>query len=553
MVYEDDNPAAVPPKSFFHHTLAVHMGYALPNCRDRKDDRGAEKIKWADPEEKRRFENKWSSMNNYNMELMKAKTARVELVRNIPCPSAGDAYELFYKTTYYHNTFAKDYRIGCRVQMFVPNDPAAEPVEELPAVSTPPKAGPAVATPPWPAAAPATPPRAAPASATPPEVSAASVLAAAEPVTSQPAWSTDYQVKEGGPHFRVPPEGTATSSGSVLPKPAAAVKSPPSRTRPEEAAPVASTSPVAGGTGPPERQTPDLPATTSTSSAAVQQQPDYYMPPRSKTPPPGPASTPLPKAKAPAAVKATAAAAATPAKARPAQRATSSASRAAVPANVLESSLGRTRVRFSPDVVFTNPQQANRNNSLEWFRLHNLELYSVGLEFLHQIKGLSPGMKACCEDLVGQPRPIWLLQGFGQHLVADFTAAAPESVEIFNVRTGFYDPEKDYTLTFHTGYYPENVESFTKAAGFKGWLEDCLDRIYCQSEASRLQAAGPEQAAVPGTIHCLHWCNKGTHRSVSACRVLAFAVGCLKFVGASPCCICYTCVFRLFALLFGFS
>jgi hypothetical protein len=87
------------------------------------------------------------------------------------------------------------------------------------------------------------------------------------------------------------------------------------------------------------------------------------------------------------------------------------------------------------------------------------------------------------------------------------------------------------------------LENFCKQSGFKPWLEDALNRIFCQSEASRVQAAGPGPAAEPHTIHCLCWCDKGTHRSVSACRVLAFVAGELK-LASCPGCIIFSFFFN---------
>ena len=174
---------------------------------------------------------------------------------------------------------------------------------------------------------------------------------------------------------------------------------------------------------------------------------------------------------------------------------------------------------------------------MAWLQQHSLESYSVGLEFLSQRRGLSPEVKASCEDLLGQRRPIWLNQKFGALVLADILgeAAEPSKIEVFNVRTGFYDPERDSTRKYHTGYYPQNLELFCEQSGFEPWLEDALDRIFCQSEATRLQAAGPGQAAEPGTIHCLLWCNKGTHRSVSACRVLSYVAGELRLNSRLSC------------------
>jgi hypothetical protein len=127
------------------------------------------------------------------------------------------------------------------------------------------------------------------------------------------------------------------------------------------------------------------------------------------------------------------------------------------------------------------------------------------------------------------PRPVFLSQQFGARMLADILGQAAEPfIEVFNVRSGFYDPDRDANRKYHTGYYPQNLELFCNQKGFAPWLEDALNRIYCQSEATRIQAAEPGQAAAPGTIHCLMWCNKGTHRSVSACRVLSFAAGELK-------------------------
>jgi hypothetical protein len=78
------------------------------------------------------------------------------------------------------------------------------------------------------------------------------------------------------------------------------------------------------------------------------------------------------------------------------------------------------------------------------------------------------------------------------------------------------------------------LELFCKQNGFEPWLEDALNRIFCQAEATRIQAAGPNGAA-PGTIHCLNWCNKGIHRSVSACRSLTFVAGELKMRSCPSC------------------
>jgi hypothetical protein len=127
------------------------------------------------------------------------------------------------------------------------------------------------------------------------------------------------------------------------------------------------------------------------------------------------------------------------------------------------------------------------------------------------------------------PRPVFLSQQFGARMLADILGQAAEPfIEVFNVRSGFYDPDRDSNRKYHTGYFPQNLDLFCSQKGFVPWLEDVLNRIYCQSEATRIQAAEPGQAVAPGTIHCLMWCNKGTHRSVSACRILSFAAGELK-------------------------
>ena len=511
MVYCEAHPAAEPAKKLFKYTMTTHVGFAVPNCKSKQDDRGAEKIKWVEPTDKRLFHDKWWDMNQNNKTIMQSKTSRLELCRNLPCADMADAHDKFYQNNIWYKTFSKHHNIGSKVHIFCPAEfwRTEEPAPLAPAV--PSKAAEPAASAPGPKAATA--------------ASAASAAAAPAQADQSPAWSTDYQVPAEGPAFKPVPPGTPISLGSFLPRPGPAFKSPPSRgTQLPEA--------------PPEEEVPatsfaDAPDSTSTSSAAQQGQPDYYTPPRAKNPPWVSAKA----AAAPAVPAVPAAAPAVPAKPRPAApavRSTASSSgtapQAAEPADFLQSTLGRQRVQFSPDVQFTRSLQPSRDDSMGWLRQHSLESYSVGLEFLNQCQGLSEEMQTRCKDLMQQRRPIWLNQRFGSELLADILGQAAESskIEVLNVRSGFYDPDRDATRKYHTGYHPQNLELFCEQKGFNPWLEDALKRIFCQSEATRLAAAEPGQATAPGAIHCLLWCNKGTHRSVSACRVLSFVAGELR-------------------------
>ena len=507
-MYCEAHPAAEPAKKMFRRSMATHMGFAVPNCRDKKDDRGAEKLKWVDPAQRALYNGKWWDMDQHNKQLMQSKTARRDLCRNLPCQDIDDAHYKFYDNKIFYKSFSKHHNIGSRVHVYCPADPAAEPVEVPPAPASPPKAASAAS---------------APAPKPPKAAQAASAPAAPAQADRSPAWSVDYQLTEGGPAFKPVPPGTPISPGIFLPRPGPGFKSPPS---PNARPPVAPETEVPADSDATEAAA--LPATTSTSSAATQQQPDHYVPPRAKTPPPAKA------------VAKAAAAPAVPAKPRPAGSSASSsgaAPQAAEPADILQTTLGRQRVRFGADVQFTRPLQPRRDDSLGWLQQHNLESYSVGLEFLHQCRGLSEEMTSECRQFVEQKRPLWLSQTFGARVLADILgqAAEPGNIEVFNVRSSFFDPERDGDRTYHTGYFPENLENFAKQTGFQPWLEDVLDRIFCQSEATRTLAAEPGQAAVPGTIHCLMWCNKGTHRSVSACRILSFVAGELKMNSLLSC------------------
>jgi len=463
------------------------MGFAIPNCRDRKDDRGREKIKWADPSELEKFNNKWGDMNEWNKNVMSSKTARHELTRNIPCRGVDEAFEIFYKNKIFYKSFAKDRRIGCRAFIFRPADPTAlqEPVPPAPA--TPPKAA---------------------ATASAPQAATAAVPASASQVSEAASTVDSSSLPRPGPVFKSPP------CPHPRPQPPAAEEVPEAAEAPAAAkAPTAATAPETELPVPELRSLPAQQSTASTSSADPLQQHPLALLPKAPVAAAGPVTTASAKAKSPGVP--------VPAKARP--------PRAAEPANVLDTTLGRQRVRFTPDVVLARPEQLNRENSLAWLRLHSLERYSVGVEFLHQRRGVSEEVRAGCQDVVRQKRPLFLHGGFGAIVLADIVPAAePEHVEVFNVRTGFYDPDRDPNRRFHVGYFPDNLVNFCKQSGFKPWLEDALNHIFCQSEASRVQAAGPGPAAEPRAIHCLCWCNKGTHRSVSACRVLTFVAGELR-------------------------
>jgi len=312
--------------------MTTHVGFALPNCRDKKDDRSAEKIKWVAPEDKERHNGKWWNMDQWNKQVMQGKTQRMELCRNFPQADDWHA-KLYHCNNVWLSTrdFAKSAYIGCKVHVFCPAEQAAEPAE-VPAEPADTSAR----------QAPATPPKAAaPVSAHAPKAAPA----ASAPAASAPAAPELQHAEE--PTFEPPAPGSQIVGGFFQPRTGPGFKSPPSPTGrpsvpPEEEVPAAA-APVA-------QQAGILPASTSTSSAASQPQTDHCMAPRAKTPPPAkPAEEPaVPAARL-----------AVPSKPRPAapavrRAASSSAPQAAEPADVLQSTLGRQRVRFSPEILLTH-------------------------------------------------------------------------------------------------------------------------------------------------------------------------------------------------------
>ena len=111
MVYCESHPAAEPAKKMFKRTMATHLGFAVPNCRDKKDDRGAEKVKWVDPAERARHNGKWFDMDLRNKQLTQSKTKRMELCRNLPCQDVDDSRDKFYNNDICHKAFAKHHHI----------------------------------------------------------------------------------------------------------------------------------------------------------------------------------------------------------------------------------------------------------------------------------------------------------------------------------------------------------------------------------------------------------------------------------------------------------
>jgi hypothetical protein len=253
-----------------------------------------------------------------------------------------------------------------------------------------------------------------------------------------------------------------------------------------------------------------------------------------------------PKAR-PASAAASAVPAATAVPAASAASASSSTSReaaepqtAAEPktAAVPKSSLARKRLAWAPEVRLFEPSERCRNDPWAWLRLHSLEVYSVGVEYLSQTRGISDEIRAECRDLQAKARPLWLDDRLGKRFLADLVAAVPDEVEVLNTRKGFFDPEAGGSLKYHVGYYPDNLKNMVTQKAFRGWLEDALEKLFLQTEARRL-----DPAAEPTSIHMLAWCNRGTHRSVAGCRILAHVAGVLGMRSSLSCTYFYKLIF----------
>jgi len=204
---------------------------------------------------------------------------------------------------------------------------------------------------------------------------------------------------------------------------------------------------------------------------------------------------------------------AAPHKAQPQPTSTAAEPATAIPG---QNTLMRKRLQWSPNILAPRPPQLPRDDPFQWLRLHSLECYSVGLEYMAGCLRTSRALKEEIHQLLKRPRPIRLSQSLGARFVADMIPTAAESdVEVLNCRTNFYDPEESEDSRYHVGYWPKNMETFCLQAAFEPWLRDTLDRISVQAEMHRL-----DPAAEPKTVHLLSWCNRGTHRSVAACRVL---------------------------------
>ena len=105
--------------------------------------------------------------------------------------------------------------------------------------------------------------------------------------------------------------------------------------------------------------------------------------------------------------------------------------------------------------------------------------------------------------------PIDLTYGEARALLQNLTSTTTHRYLSVNCRDGFYDP--DSSGRCHVGTWPEHMRRFVRQGKFQVWGQLLLQ------ELARLQSS-PGQP--PNVVHILLWCNKGTHRSVSASRVL---------------------------------
>jgi hypothetical protein len=94
-------------------------------------------------------------------------------------------------------------------------------------------------------------------------------------------------------------------------------------------------------------------------------------------------------------------------------------------------------------------------------------------------------------------------------MVRHLVGAQAGSFLSVNCRDGFYDP--DASGKRHVGTWPQHMQGFAAQRCFRPWLQMLLQELALRQSP---------QGQPPAVVHILLWCNKGTHRSVSASRVL---------------------------------
>lgn len=119
-------------------------------------------------------------------------------------------------------------------------------------------------------------------------------------------------------------------------------------------------------------------------------------------------------------------------------------------------------------------------------------------------------------------RPIQFPAQLGNAMMRNLTGQPQHHFLTVNCRTGFYDPESRGRS--HVGTYPEHMQGFVRQRCFQRWLQQLLQALLSKQ-------ARPGQS--PSTVHALMWCNKGTHRSVSASLVLQHVADTLQIPPSS--------------------